>query len=413
MGAGAKEAPVLASPGPGRHPRPPAGRPRISADRSRAPLAILFSVVIVDLIGFGIVMPVLPFWAIDLGADGWTYGLIQSSYALAQFLLAPVWGRVSDRFGRRPVLLFTIAGTSASLAWLGLAESLAGIFAARILAGGFAANVSVASAYITDVTDEEERTRWMGMLGASFGVGFLLGPAIGGLLAPYGYAVPMLAAAGLAALNFVFALFLLREPPRHHPPERSLGRLEVLREPAVRRICITYLFFSLAVTQLENMFPLYMKDAFGFDARSVAFLLVAMALLMGGIQGGGMRALAARFSEKPLVLTGSVLLATAFLFVPLAPTVALLLIPLAVSAVGRAIAQPSLMSLVSFEAGQDTRGAVMGTYQSMASLARIFGPAVAGFLYDLNLAWPFWLAGLLMGIAVLQSRGLRDDRGNP
>ena len=159
--------------------------------------------MIVDLIGFGIVMPVLPFWATDLGASGWTYGLIQSSYALSQFLLAPVWGRVSDRFGRRPVLLVTIAGTSASLAWLGMAESLAGLFAARILAGGFAANISVASAYITDVTDEQERTRWMGMLGASFGIGFLLGPAIGGLLAPYGYAVPMLAAAGLAALNFV------------------------------------------------------------------------------------------------------------------------------------------------------------------------------------------------------------------
>lgn len=389
---------------------PPPGGPPIAADRSRAPLAILFSVVIVDLIGFGIVMPVLPFWATDLGANGWTYGLIQSSYALSQFLLAPVWGRVSDRFGRRPVLLVTIAGTSASLAWLGMAESLTGLFAARILAGGFAANISVASAYITDVTDDHERTRWMGMLGASFGIGFLLGPAIGGLLAPYGYAVPMLAAAGLAALNFVLAVFLLQEPPRHHSPERGLSRLEVLRDPAVRRICLAYLFFALAVTQLENMFPLYMKDAFGFDARGVAWLLVGMAVLMGGIQGGAMRSLAARYSERSLVLVGSLLMAAAFLLVPVAPTVSVLLLPLGVSAVGRAIAQPSLMSLVSFEANVESRGAVMGTFQSMASLARIFGPAVAGLLYDQNHDWPFWLAGLLMVVVVVQGRGLADGR---
>ncbi len=368
--------------------------------------------MIVDLIGFGIVMPVLPFWATDFGADGFLYGLIQSSYALAQFALAPFWGRLSDRVGRRPVLLTTIAGTAASLLWLGLAESLVGLFAARILAGGFAANISVASAYITDVTEADERTRWMGMLGASFGIGFLLGPAIGGLLAPFGYAVPMLFAAAMAALNFVYAVFALPEPPRRQGQgerEPSIGRLEVLRDPAVRRACIAYLFFSLAVTQLENMFPLFMKDRFGFDARGVAFVLVGMAVVMGGIQGGAMRALAARYAERSLVLVGSALLAVAFLLVPLAPTVALLLLPLGVSAVGRAISQPSLMSLVSFEASETNRGAVLGTFQSMASLARIFGPAGAGFLYDLNVGWPFFLASALMLVVLLHARGLRSE----
>ncbi|MCP5059308.1 MAG: MFS transporter [bacterium] len=373
-------------------------------------LAILFSVVIVDLIGFGIVMPVLPYWAADFGADGWTYGLIQSSYALAQFAFAPLWGRISDRVGRRPVMLVTVLGTALSLAWLGFAESLAGLFAARILAGGFAANIGVASAYITDVTSDEDRTRWMGMLGASFGVGFTLGPAIGGLLAPYGYAVPMFAAAGLAGLNFVFAAFALRNPPHRSAPERTLGRIEILRNPRVRQACIIYLFFSLAVAQLENMFPLYMKDAFHLDARSLGFLLVGMALVMGGVQGGGMRALAARYSERSLVMAGSALLVVGFFFLPLAPGIGLLLVPLTLSAIGRAISQPSLMSLTSFEASPEARGAVMTTYQSMASLARIFGPAAAGFLFDRNMAWPFWLAAGLMVVVLVQSRGLRGER---
>ncbi|MBW2244476.1 MAG: MFS transporter [Deltaproteobacteria bacterium] len=382
----------------------------MAAAPHKASLAILFSVVIVDLIGFGIVMPVLPYWASDFGADGWTYGLIQSSYALAQFVFAPLWGRLSDRLGRRPVMLVTILGTAISLAWLGFAESLAGLFAARILAGGFAANIGVASAYITDVTSDEDRTRWMGMLGASFGVGFTLGPAIGGVLAPYGYPVPMLAAAGLAALNFVFAMFALRDPPHRSSPERTMGRLEVLRNPRVRHACIIYLFFSLAVTQLENMFPLYMKDAFHLDARSLGFLLVGMALVMGGVQGGGMRALAERYSERSLVMVGSAILAIGFLFLPLAPGIGWLLLPLTFSAVGRAISQPSLMSLTSFEASPEARGAVMTTFQSMASLARIFGPAAAGFLFDRNMAWPFWLAAALMVVVLVQSRGLRPGR---
>ena len=144
---------------------------------ARRGLAVLFAVVIVDLVGFGVVMPVLPFWALEFGADAGSFGLLASSYAAAQFVFAPLWGRLSDRVGRRPVLLGTIAGTALAMLAVGLAPSLAWLFAARILAGAFAANVSVASAYIADVTPPEERTRWMGMLGASFGIGFVLGPA--------------------------------------------------------------------------------------------------------------------------------------------------------------------------------------------------------------------------------------------
>jgi MFS family permease len=378
-----------------------------AAAPARRGLAVLFSVVIVDLVGFGIVMPALPFWAREFGADATTLGLLMSSYAVAQFVCAPLWGRLSDRVGRRPVLLGTIAGTAAAMLAVGLAPSLAWLFAARIAAGAFAANVSVAAAYISDVTAPEERTRWMGMLGASFGVGFVLGPAIGGLLQPFGHAVPMLVAAGLAAVNWLFALARLREPERHAAEARVAGgRLGVLRDPVVRRIALANLLFSLAVTQLETLFAFFMMDRFAWDMRGVGFVLAGMAVVMGGIQGGGMKALSARFPERSLVVAGVLLLAVGFGGVPLPGSVPLLMLPLGLAAVGRAVAQPALLSLASQAARPDQRGLVMGAFQSSASLARIFGPALGGLLYDVALPAPFWMASALLLVVAFGARAL-------
>jgi len=375
-----------------------------AAAPARRGLAVLFSVVIVDLIGFGIVMPALPFWAREFGADATALGLLMSAYAAAQFVFAPLWGRLSDRVGRRPVLLATIAGTALALLGVGVATSLAWLFVARFLAGAFAANVSVASAYISDVTPPEERTRWMGMLGASFGVGFVLGPAIGGLLQPFGHAVPMLVAAGLAALNWIFAAARLREPVRHARVGGS--RVGVLRDPAVRRLTLANLLFSLAVTQLETLFAFFMLDRFAWDMRSVGLVLAGMAVVMGGIQGGGMKALSARFAERSLVVAGMLLLALGFAALPFPANVPLLLVPLLLAAVGRAIAQPALQSLASQAARPDQRGLVLGTFQSSASLARVVGPALGGVLYDVSRPAPFWLASALLLLVALGARAL-------
>ncbi|MDX1649212.1 MAG: MFS transporter, partial [Myxococcota bacterium] len=301
----------------------------------------MFSVVVIDLIGFGVVLPILPFYADAYGATGLELGLLFMVYAAAQFACAPLWGRASDRFGRRPVMLVTISGTAGSLLLLGLADSLVTLFVARALGGIFAANVSVASAYITDVTEEVERTRWMGVLGACFGVGFVLGPALGGALAPFGYSVPMLVAAGLAAANAVHAAISLREPPRHADAGAAAPRrrLALLRDPLVRRLCLLNLAFSAAVTQLEVIFAWFMKDRFGWDVPRVAVVLVGMAVLMGGVQGGGMKALAARFPERSLAMGGSVVLAVSLAAVPAAPGIAWLVAALAAAAVGRAVVQ--------------------------------------------------------------------------
>lgn len=373
----------------------------------RSPLFVVFSIVVVDLIAFGIVIPVLPFYADSMGASAAVLGLMLSAYAAMQFVFAPIWGRLSDRIGRRPVLLFTIAGTATSLLLLGLADSLLGLFAARLLGGVFGANISVASAYITDVTPEEERTRWMGMLGASFGVGFILGPAVGGLLSPYGYNVPMLVAAGVAALNLAHAFIALPEPDRRQAREEATGdRAGALQHPVTRRLVAANLVFSLAVTQLEAVFAFFMMDRFSYDARDVAWILVLMAVVMGGVQGGGMRALAARFGERQLLIGGSVVLGISMAVVPWMFTVPILLIPLLFSSIGRGVSQPSLMSLVSVTADAAQRGAVMGRFQSAASLARIFGPALAGVLYDAEVFAPFLLAGALMAVVVVLSLGL-------
>jgi MFS family permease len=364
--------------------------------------------VIVDLIGFGIVMPVLPFFSKQLGASASVVGFVFAAYSGAQFLLAPAWGRLSDRIGRRPVMLMTIAGTALSLLAFGLARSLAWLFAARLLGGAFAANIGVASAYIADATAEAERTRWMGLLGASFGVGFVLGPAIGGALAPFGYQVPMLAAAALAGANWLHAALALREPPHHARSDEAPpgSRFAALRDPVVRRLCFAWLAFSLAVTQLETNFAFFMMDRFGYDAHQVAFILVGMAVVMGGIQGGGMRALASRFRERALVIAGSLALAGSFVVVPLVHSIAALIAVLTVSAVSRAIVQPPLMSMASLAAGAGSRGTVMGTFQSSGSLARAVGPMIAGLLYDRALALPFALGSALLVSVALLGRAL-------
>jgi len=382
---------------------------------SPARLGVLFSVIVVDLIGFGIVVPILPFWSERFGANGLILGLLVASHAAMQFLFSPGWGRLSDRIGRRPVMLITIAGTALSLLFLGLADSLPQIFMARLLSGIFGSNISVATAYLTDVTDEADRTRWMGMIGASFAVGFTLGPPIGGLLARAGHGVPMLFAAALAALNFLWAAVQLREPSRRieRAPTSMTGRLDVLRDPALGRLCFVYFMFSVAVTQLETTFAFLMSHRFGYDELGVGLIMLAMAIVMGGIQGGAMKRLAARFHERRLILAGLALMALAFFSVPIPHSVAFLMVPLAVAAVGRGISQPPMMSLVSQSADAASRGVVMGVFQSCASAARVVGPLIAGALYDLDQDYPYWLAGALLVIATLTAIHIQDRSRAP
>ena len=382
--------------------------------RVRSTLPIVFSVIIIDLIGFGIVIPILPAYTKDLGATAATLGLLLSTHAALQFIFAPIWGRLSDRIGRRPVMLVTIAGTSLSLVMLGLAESIGGLLVARVLSGLFSANISVATAYVADVTAESERTRWMGMVGASFGIGFILGPALGGLLYPYGAGLPAFVAAGLAAGNFLWAAFSLAEPDRHESRARKRGGIRAaLGDPVVARLCITNLVFTIGVAQLESTFFYWMNDRFDYGVTEVAYILVAMAIVMASIQGGGIRPLVERVGEKRMLVGGLLLMAVAFPSIPATHAVAFLMVPLALAALGRAIAQPPMTSLVSMRGEASGRGELMGVFQSSAALARIIGPLAAGFLYDYSAPSPYYLAGALFALGAVLSLGLRGNEARP
>ena len=376
-------------------------------------LSVLFSVIVVDLIGFGIVVPILPFWAERFGADGSTLGLLLASHAGMQLLGAPIWGRLSDRIGRRPVMLITIAGTAVSLLLLGFAQSLLQLFLARLLSGLFAANISVATAYLTDVTEEADRTKWMGMIGASFAVGFTLGPPLGGLLTRLSDSAPMEFAAGLAGINFVWAALRLREPDQRASRETGdlTNRFDVLRQPEVARLCFVYFLFTFAVTQLETTFALFMSHRFGYDELGVALVMLAMAFIMGAIQGGGMKRLAARFQERRLVLGGLALLTLAFATMPIPGSVGWLMLPLGLAAVGRALAQPPMMSLISLFSDEHSRGIVLGVFQSSASAARVVGPIAAGLLYDSDASYPYLAAAALTAVAFAMARTVGGARG--
>ncbi len=361
---------------------------------------ILFSVVVLDLIGFGVVVPILPFYAEKYGASATVLGLLLMSFSAMQFLFSSLWGKLSDKIGRKKVLILTMSGSGLSLIVVGLAPSLLFIFVGRILSGIFAANISVASAYIADVTTEENRAKGMGLIGAAFGIGFILGPALGGFLAPYGYHVPILAAALLTFLNTFYAFIRLPEPPRHHPIKEKI-KTSVLSQKPVMKLCLIYFVFTLSVNQLESIFAFYMMDRFSYDARHVAYILTFMALIMVAMQGGFIRALSQKYGESILFKAGAIFLAVALLTIPDASKVTILLIPLGLASIGRGLCQPSLLSLVSKKALDHMKGSTMGTFQSSASLGRVMGPLLAGTLYDHGHSLPFFLAAGLMMLTFL------------
>ncbi len=372
----------------------------------RSPLLVIFLIVFIDLVGFGIVIPILPYYAQQFGASALELGWLMTVYSLAQFLLSPFWGRLSDRFGRRPILLFSLIGTVISMTLLGFAHSLAWLFLGRLFAGVFTANISTAYAYVADVTSEKDRAKGMGLVGAGFGLGFIFGPALGGILSRHGYGTPMFVAAGIAALNLVFAFFRLPEPAIS-AETRAANRtkrfdLAMIRaafsEPRTSLAIALFFLLTLAVTQMEVVFAIYMKAGFGFDAERAGYVLAAMGVIMVMMQGGLIGPLARRFGELPLIRIGFLICAAALLAFSVSGQVAAAIGFLCLLAVGHGMLHPALSSLASLGAPPHLRGGVMGVYHSASSLARVVGPPVAGWFYDhAGAASPFQLGAGLLG----------------
>lgn len=386
-------------------------------------LLTIFLVVFIDLVGFGIVIPILPYYAQAYGANAWELGWLMTTYSLMQFIVAPMWGQLSDRIGRRPVLLGSIFGTALSMVLLGFAPSLLWLFIARTFAGISAANISTASAYVVDVTSEEDRAKGMGMIGAAFGLGFIFGPAIGGVLSRYGYSTPMFAGAGLAFLNLIFAFFKLEEPPlteearaAHRTKRFDLKNIRnVLSEPRTRLAIGLFFLLTFAVTQMEVTFAIYLKALFGLDAQHAGELLAIMGLIMVAMQGGAIGKLSKRYGEPKLITIGFLICTVALAGFGSVTTFAAVVVSLCFLGFGHGMLHPSLSSLASKGASPDRRGATMGVFQSAGSLARVLGPPAAGLLYDrLKPNAPF-LGGsviLALGFVIIGSKVSRQVRQN-
>lgn len=374
----------------------------------RSPLLVIFFVVFFDLLAFGIVIPILPYYSKTFGASAFGLGWLMAIYSVMQFLCSPFWGGLSDKIGRRPVLLLTILGGASSMVATALAGDYWILFAARLLAGVFGANISTANAYIADVTNEENRAKGMGIIGAGFGLGFIFGPALGGILSVHGYATPILVAAALGFLNFLFAFFVLDESraPGQGPATAKKFSVEGLRLAFARNataIPIGLFFLStLAFTQLEVIFGLYVLGQFGYEARDAGWLLAGMGVTSAILQGGLIGRLAKKYGERALAPAGFLFMAISLLGAPLAPTVPIFCLFLFGIAVGNGLVNPSLSSLVSKGAPADKRGAVLGIFQSGSSLARVVGPPLAGLLFDrVGPTSPMLLSCGLMAVAFL------------
>ncbi len=384
----------------------------------RSPLLAIFLVAFVDLMGFGIILPLLPFYAETLGASTVMVGLLLVIYAAAQFVGAPILGALSDRLGRRPLLLVSQAGTVLGFVMLAMASALPMLFLARLVGGLMAGNITVAQAYISDVTEEQDRAKGLALIGAAFGLGFILGPVIGGLLAEFGFQVPAIAASGVASLAFLLTLLVVPEPPQRRGT--SHGRpIDLLRtiiavgqRPSLRPLFQTGFLSALALICFQSTFALYCERRYGFGPRETGLLLAYVGVITVILQVGFTGRLVQRFGEERLVLTGTVLLYLALVITAIAVTWPLLLLSLLFVALGSGLITPSLQSLLTRHSGAQERGQVLGVFTSLDSLARILAPIPATWMLGaVAPGAPLLLGGVLAGLAGLTAHGVLVHSG--
>lgn len=381
----------------------------------------LFLTVFVDLLGFGIIIPLLPFYAQNYGADPFQVTLLMATYSLVQFVFAPLWGRASDRVGRKPVLTLTLVGLGTAHLLFAWAGNLWLLFAARALAGAMAGNIAAAQAYIADVTPPDKRAQGMGLIGAAFGLGFTLGPAIGGLLAGSDPAhlnvqAPALTAAALSWLAAALAAWVLPAPPQTVPGAGARrGRLRqlgsALQRPELGLLVGLFFLQTFAFAGLEGIFALWSERRMDWGPAQNGYLFAFIGLLGAAVQGGLIGRLRRRFGERALVRQGLALLGLGLALAPLAPHWLALLVPMAAMAYGLSVLTPSLNSLISTRAEATQQGQTFGLSQSAASLARILGPAWAGALFSAwSPDWPFWSGALMAAVAFALSARLSNPR---
>jgi len=386
----------------------------------------LFLIVFIDLVGFGIVIPLLPFYGEHFQADPFTVSMIMATYSIGQFIAAPVWGRLSDTIGRRPVLILSLLGAVLSYVWLGFATTLWMLFAARLMSGLMAGNISTAFAYIADITTVENRAKGMGVVGAAFGLGFIAGPAIGGILAgpdplTADFQTPAFVAAGLSFLAFVLTIILLKESlsaearakaantPR---PNRWVQMNEAMKRPGIGLLIAISFLATFVFAGMETTFAMWSRRQLGWGPEQNGYLFAFVGIIAAVLQGGVVGRLAKRFGEGNLIVQGSIALALGMVMIPFCTSVTTLAIAMVIVAYGFSVINPALNSLISLRSPSGEQGMMMGVARSATTMARILGPAWAGILFaQLGKEWPYYAGMVLMIlVAVLGVRSLKDNQ---
>jgi len=403
-------------------------------DSRKGGLLAVFVTVLIDLIGFGIILPNLAFFASDYGASPVVVGLLYSSYSVAQLFFSPFWGSLSDRIGRRPVMIVSTLGSALSYVLLGFSNGIVALFVSRIFAGAMAGNISAAQAYVSDVTTPENRARGMGLIGAAFGVGFVLGPAIGAALAHVPFDGELVArfphapvgffAAALSLASFFLVVFVLPETVQRAAKNDAARPVKMsVVSPAFWKLVLgggrglPLLFFCMFMAtfgqaSIYGAFPLYCKEQLGLSLGDVAYQYVFVGVLSALVQGGAIRPLVKRFGENPLFVTGSALMAAGLAAIGVVGSRAGLFVSIGLMSIGWSLVLPTLTSLVSKRSDARLYGATLGASQAMGALGRAVGPGWGGFLYGLHFRLPFLLTAGLLVFMVAASAAFAGSRAN-
>jgi DHA1 family tetracycline resistance protein-like MFS transporter len=395
-------------------------------------MGIIFLIVLMDLLGFGIIIPLLPLYAQQYKASPVQVGLLLSVYSICQFVASPIMGAFSDKHGRRVVLVFSQFGSAVGYLLLGLvmqfhwrtpAMALGLFYLSRLIDGISGGNVSTAQAYISDVTTQENRAKGMGLIGAAFGVGFALGPSIGGLLSAVHPALPGYAAAVASSVAMVLTYLRLPESRQHKPTESAAWLHPSQFRPifANRRLTQLLLIFFLSMcgfVMLESMGALFVSrsDTFGWTPRAVGLYFGYMGLVIVIVQGGMIGRLTRRFGEWPLAIIGPLFVALGManlVYMSFRPLVWLLFLGSTLSSSGRSLQTPTLFSLISKNGNPRQQGIVFGLNQGLSSLARAIGPLLGGLVYAIHPSGPFALAAGLLTVACLWTVMLRRRGDSP
>jgi multidrug resistance protein len=378
-----------------------------------SPILIISLTIFVDITGYAMIIPLLPFYALSFQVGPTAIGFLIASFSIMQFIFAPLLGRISDKVGRKPVLLISLLTSAFSFILFALANSFFILIVSRIISG-MATETAVAQAYIADVTTEKDRTKVMGRMGAAFSAGFIIGPAIGGFLSIYGFSAPGFAAFTLALVNFIFVLLLLPESVRRQDTVRNesvnpsfLSKLrKAISRPLIGPVLLIFFIMIFAFSALPVIAPLLAKSFFNFGSIEISYVFVYMGIIHVIVQGFLIGRLAGKFGDKGLVALGPLFMTLGVFAMPLIPNIVIFLVTITVISIGNGLIRTAIPSFISKKTPPSEQGGMMGMTLSVENMALIPGPLIAGMVLEIaGLAAPFFLsAALLIGAFVLGCR---------